>query len=162
MTTALIYARISKDGAGEHLGVDRQERLCRDLATRDGLTVLDVLDVLVDNDISAYNGTRRPAFGRMFEMVRAGQVGAVVTYHADRLYRRTTDLERLINLVESSGAQVHTVAAGNVDLTTASGRMVARMLGAAPGPAREMVPPEHRAPHGGGALPRMGSSPSAR
>lgn len=65
------------------------------------------------------------------ESVRAGEVGAVVTYHADRLYRRTTGLERLVDVVESTRAQVHTVAAGNVDLGTASGRMVARMLGAA-------------------------------
>lgn len=128
MTAAVVYARISKDEAGKHLGVDRQERLCRELATRDGLTVLDVL---VDNDVSAYRAKRRPAFERMFEMVQAGQVDAVVTYHADRLYRRTTDLERLVDLVEASGAQVRTVAAGNVDLSTASGRMVARMLGAA-------------------------------
>lgn len=33
MTAAVIYARISKDGAGEHLGVDRQERLRRDSPT---------------------------------------------------------------------------------------------------------------------------------
>ena len=128
MTAAVVYARISKDEAGEHHGVDRQERLCREFAAREGLTVLDVL---ADNDVSAYRTKRRPAFERLFEMVRAGQVDAVVTYHADRLYRRTTDLERLVDLVESSGTRVHTVAAGNVDLSTASGRMVARMLGAA-------------------------------
>lgn len=56
---------------------------------------------------------------------------AVLTYHCDRLYRRGDDLERLVKMVEASGAQVHTVAAGDVDLSTASGRMVARMLGAA-------------------------------
>lgn len=128
MTAAVIYARISKDGAGEHLGVDRQERLCRDLADTAGLTVVDVL---VDNDVSAYARKPRPAFERLVDMLRAGEAGAVVTYHADRLYRRTTDLERLVDLVEASGAQVRTVSAGSVDLTTASGRMVARMLGVA-------------------------------
>lgn len=128
MAPAVIYARISKDDRGDHLGVDRQERLCRELAVRDGLTVGDVL---VDNDVSAYSGKRRPGFERLMEMMKAGDAGAVITYHSDRLYRRTTDLERLVNVVESARTQVHTVAAGNVDLTTASGRMVARMLGAA-------------------------------
>ena len=128
MTAAVIYTRISKDEARQHLGVDRQERLCRDLADRDGLTILEVL---TDNDVSAYGRKKRPGFERLVDMLRSGEAGAVVTYHADRLYRRTTDLERLVPLVEVTGAQVHTVAAGNIDLTAASGRMVARMLGAA-------------------------------
>jgi len=87
--------------------------------------------VLVDNDISASNGKRRPAFERLVEIMGNGETTAVLTYHCDRLYRRGADLERLVKTVESSGAQVHTVAAGDVDLSTASGRMVARMLGAA-------------------------------
>ena len=34
MPLAAIYARISKDGSGAALGVERQERLCRDLAAQ--------------------------------------------------------------------------------------------------------------------------------
>lgn len=129
MSAAVIYARISKDEAGESLGVDRQERLCRKLAKDRGLTVDQLI---VDNDFSAYTTKKaRPGFERLMEMLGAGEVSAVVVYHADRLYRRSTDLERLVAVVEGSGAQVHTVAAGDVDLSTASGRMVARMLGAA-------------------------------
>ena len=115
----------SKDDSGNHLGVDRQELACRDLAARRGL------DVLVDNDISASMGQRRPAFERLVELLVNREATAVLTYHCDRLYRRGADLERLAKMVESSGAQVHTVAAGDVDLSTASGRMVARMLSAA-------------------------------
>lgn len=128
MPTAVIYARISKDDEGDRLGVDRQERLCRELAKQYGL---DVVELLVDNDVSAYARKPRPAFEQLVTMLKAGSVDTVLAYHADRLYRRTTDLERLVAIVEGSAAQVHTVAAGNVDLTTASGRMVARMLGAA-------------------------------
>lgn len=127
MPTAAIYARISHDSAGEQLGVDRQERLCRQLAVDRDLTVTDVL---VDNDVSAYRRTKRPAFERLVELLSSGAVDSVVAYHADRLYRRTADLERLVDIVESHAAQVYTVAAGNIDLTTASGRMVARIIGA--------------------------------
>ena len=127
MTTAAIYTRISQDSAGEGLGVDRQERLCRSLAAERGLTISDVL---VDNDVSAYRRRKRPGFERLVRMLETGQVSAVVAYHADRLYRRTTDLERLVDLVEANGAHVYTVAAGDIDLTTASGRMVARVVGA--------------------------------
>jgi site-specific DNA recombinase len=125
---AAVYCRISKDDAGDRLGVDRQERLCRELAARDGL---DIGEVLVDNDLSAFGRTRRPAFERLVSMLRAGEVATVLVYHVDRLYRRATDLERLVEIVEATGAEVRTVAAGTVDLGTASGRMVARMLGAA-------------------------------
>jgi DNA invertase Pin-like site-specific DNA recombinase len=128
MPAAAIYTRISKDDHDDGLGVDRQERLCRDLAQKAGL---DVAMVLVDNDVSAYRIKKRPGFEQLVDMLKDGAVDAVVVYHADRLYRRTTDLERLVTVVEASGAQVHTVAAGDVDLSSASGRMVARMLGAA-------------------------------
>ena len=40
------------------------------------------------------------------------------------------ELEDLIDLLETSGTSVRTVQAGLVDLTTASGRMSARIIGA--------------------------------
>lgn len=125
---AVCYCRISADRAGEGLGVTRQETLCRDLATRLGL---EVGEVIIDNDMSAYRRKPRPGFERLVGMLRAGDVGAVLAYSTDRLYRRGADLERLVDLLEGTGVNVHTVAAGSVDLSTASGRMVARMLGAA-------------------------------
>jgi site-specific DNA recombinase len=129
MSPAIAYCRISKDDQGTALGVERQEKLCRKLAAE---RALDLVEVLVDNDVSAYRAkTKRPAFERLVAMLDDGSAGAVVTYHTDRLYRRTTDLERLVHVIEATKVQVHTVAAGNVDLTNASGRMVARMLGAA-------------------------------
>ncbi|HVV37964.1 MAG TPA: recombinase family protein [Acidimicrobiales bacterium] len=127
---AAIYARISKDEAGDALGVERQVKLCRDLARSHGLHVA-ADDVLVDNDMSAYAKRRRPQFERLVDMLDNREVDAVVVYHSDRLYRRTRDLERLVDVIEGGNTTVHTVAAGLVDLSTASGRMVARMLGAA-------------------------------
>ena len=119
MPNTVIYARISKDDHDDGLGVDRQQKLCRQLAKRAGLAVQAVL---VDNDFSAYRSKKRPAFEELVELLKTGEVDAVVCYHADRLYRRTTDLERLVTIVEATGAQVHTVAAGDIDLTSASGR----------------------------------------
>lgn len=156
-TGAVIYCRISKDMAGEHLGVDRQERACRELAAARGLTVKHVL---VDNDVSAYHRKARPAFEELVDLLTAGQVGTVVAYHADRLYRRTTDLERLVDIVEANGAQVHTVAAGVVDLGTASGRMVARMLGAASQHESERIGERSKMKHD--ELARNGRPPGGR
>lgn len=123
---AAIYARISRDRAGAGLGVERQEADCRALAKRLGWKVAAVY---VDNDISAYSGAVRPQYRAMLEAVRAGEIQGVLAWHTDRLHRRATELEEFVSVAETHNLQVQTVTAGPVDLTTASGRMVARMLG---------------------------------
>lgn len=123
-----IYARISRDREGAGLGVERQETDCRALADRLGW---NVVATYVDNDISAYSGKPRPQYRAMLDAVRAGQVRGIVAWHTDRLHRRATELEEFVTLAERFDLEVQTVTAGTVDLTTASGRMVARMLGAA-------------------------------
>jgi DNA invertase Pin-like site-specific DNA recombinase len=122
--TAGIYARISLDRRdGE--GVARQLADCRDLAKARGWDVAEY----VDNDISAYNGKRRPEYERLLTDVRERRVDAVVAYHPDRLYRHPKDLEAFVDVVQAAGAEVAMVQAGDVDLATASGRMNARLLG---------------------------------
>jgi hypothetical protein len=61
--------------------------------------------------------------------LKDGEVGAVLAWHPDRLYRRLEDLAPLIEGVEATGAQIATVTAGELDLSTPSGRMLARILG---------------------------------
>lgn len=122
-----IYARISLDRHdGE--GVGRQLADCREVVAARWPDALVV--EYVDNDISAFRAKRRPEYERLLADMKAGQIGAVVAYHPDRLYRRPADLERFIDAVQGAGAEVATVRAGSVDLSTASGRMVARILGA--------------------------------
>jgi DNA invertase Pin-like site-specific DNA recombinase len=38
-------------------------------------------------------------------MLKSSDAEVVVVYHADRLYRRLADLERLVEVVEVTGAQ---------------------------------------------------------
>lgn len=126
MTHAGVYARISLDRRdGE--GVARQLADCRELAAERGWTNLVEY---VDNDISAFRSKRRPEYERLLSDLRAGRLKAVVAYHPDRLYRQPSDLEAFIDAVQAAGAEVATVKAGDVDLSTASGRMIARILGA--------------------------------
>lgn len=126
--TAAIYCRISDDRTGQAAGVKRQEEDCRALAARSGW---EVGRVFVDNDVSAYNGKVRPQYAAMLEDLRAGKFGVVLAWHPDRLHRRPAELETFIEILEAVGATVATVQAGELDLGTPSGRMVARMLGAA-------------------------------
>lgn len=127
-----IYCRISKDtkvdGEYQMLGVDRQEEDCRSLCEALGW---EIVEVYVDNDISASTGKRRPSYEAMLSAITAGEVDAIACWHPDRLYRRTMDLERLVEVADKRRVPIATVNAGEIDLTTPSGRLVARLLGAA-------------------------------
>jgi site-specific DNA recombinase len=125
--SAAVYVRISQDRAGAGLGVERQEKECRAQADQRGWTVTEVY---CDNDISAFNGRHRPAYEQMLADIGAGRINAVIAWHPDRLHRRSLELERYINICEKHGVANQTVTAGMWDLSTPSGRMTARQLGA--------------------------------
>ena len=125
---AAVYGRISDDREGRETGVARQVEDARALARRDGCEVADDL-VFSDNDISASTRSKkqRPGFDALVEAIEAGRVGHVYAYSNSRLTRRPLELEDLIKLHERTGVVFHTVASGQDDLSTADGRMVARI-----------------------------------
>jgi DNA invertase Pin-like site-specific DNA recombinase len=106
--------------------VTRQLDDCLALADRLGWEVVARFD---DNDLSAYNGKIRPGFEQMLEAMRRGEFGALICWHPDRLYRSMKDLERLIDIADAGGVQLRTVNGGDLDLSNATGRMLARILG---------------------------------
>jgi site-specific DNA recombinase len=124
---AAIYARISDDREGSGLGVARQEHDCRELCARRGF---DVVEVLIDNDMSAYRSKPRPGYRQLVDLVKAGTIEVIVVWHNDRLTRSPRELEDLIDFVEATGVTIATVTAGDYDLSTPTGRMVARIVGA--------------------------------
>ena len=123
---AAVYCRISRDRTGEAAGTRRQEHDCRELVESHGW---QLVEVYTDDDRSAYAGKPRPAFERLMEAVKAGQVDVVVAWHPDRLTRSPRELEDLIDALEASQTQVETVRAGRWDLSTRSGRTSARLIG---------------------------------
>lgn len=125
---AAIYCRLSQDREGAGLVVERQERDCRELAARLGW---QVTQVFTDNDVSAYRKRRRPGYDALMAALRAGKVDGVLAWHTDRLHRSPTELEDYIAVCEPQSIVTSTVRAGHLDLSTAGGRMNARMLGAA-------------------------------
>lgn len=124
---AAIYTRISSDRRGTALGVQRQQEACRELAERNGWQVMAVLE---DNDLSAYSGKHRPAYARLLELMETGQLQAVVALHTDRLHRSPMEMEKFIDICDRQNISVATVQAGPIDLSTASGRMGARVYSA--------------------------------
>ena len=126
-TRAVIYCRISQDRTGAGLGVDRQRQDCEALAERNGW---QVVEVYVDNDVSAYSGKLRKDYRRMLTDLDQGAATVVIVWHTDRLTRSIVELEEYIELSDRRGIATHTVQAGTIDLATPSGRMTARILGA--------------------------------
>ncbi|MEJ7796494.1 MAG: recombinase family protein [Nocardioides sp.] len=123
-----VYARISLDRVGSGLGVERQLEDCRQLARERGW---EVVAVFSDNDVSAFSGKVRPGYRELLEFIRAEQADVVLAWHVDRLHRSPVELEEYIGVSDATSTITVTVRAGDLDLSTAAGRMVARMLGAA-------------------------------
>jgi site-specific DNA recombinase len=133
-----IYLRISSDRTHEGLGVARQEEDCRRLAGSRGW---EIVETYRDNDTSAYDprkAHKRVEYRRLLDDLRSGHINAVITWHPDRCFGHPRELEDLIDLVNGSKVQIATVQTGSYDLSTPSGRMVARALGAASRFEREM------------------------
>lgn len=127
MPSTVIYTRISSDREDLGAGVGRQKADCLAYAKR---VKLDVLEIIEDNDTSAYNRKKpRKGWNRVKELVQSGEVDSILVWHTDRLYRHPSDLEEIIEMVDGRDLTIHTVTSGELDLNTATGRMVARLLG---------------------------------
>jgi site-specific DNA recombinase len=126
VTACVGYARISRDDDAKGLGVARQTGDIEAFAQRRGWTVERTL---VDNDISAsrYSKRKRPAYTALLDRLSQGDSVAVVVYDVDRLLRQPKELEALIDLAEKQPITVYGLN-GELDLTSADGRFVARIL----------------------------------
>jgi DNA invertase Pin-like site-specific DNA recombinase len=130
---AVVYTRISKDREGAGLGVGKQESDCRALAERLHPPV-EIVTVYTDNDLTAFKGSKhskpREGYNALLADIRNDRADVVLAWHTDRLHRDLTELEDYVDVCQPRGIPTYTVKGGNLDLTTASGRMVARILGA--------------------------------
>lgn len=131
-----LYARISSDRPSKDddeatwvkgQGVDRQLDDLRELArTKRERVVAEFRD----NNESAYRRSKpRPQYTAMVEAIKAGDIDTIYAWHPDRLYRSLRDLEELVDLIEAHNLVVRTVKAGDIDLSTPTGRMIARVVG---------------------------------
>ena len=112
------------DRTGEALAVARQRKDCLALCEQRGWEAVEY----VDNDTSATTGKARPAYTRMLADIREGRIGAVVAWDLDRLHRRPIELEAFMALADEKQLALATVS-GDVDLSTAQGRLMARLKG---------------------------------
>ena len=118
-----LYLRVSLDKTGEEYAVDRQRAECRERAEQLHATTITEY---ADNDVSAFSGAIRPDFEKLLTHLEQGRYDCLIATHPDRLYRRLADLGRVIEAAQ--GVQIVTIAAGDIDLSSASGRLNANIL----------------------------------
>lgn len=122
-----FYARISLDPSGEQVGVKHQVTEGKGYLAKVGWPEPEIY---VDNDISAASGKTRPDFERLLADIASGAVDGLSARHLDRLLRRVADLERIIEALEAAPGPVAVTFTeeSNIDLGSANGRMLARIL----------------------------------
>ena len=123
---AAVYVRISRDKAGLALGVERQREDCEDLVRSRGW---QLVEVFTDNDISATKGRRRPGYVDMMSHVAAGKIDRVVVYMTSRLWRSRRDRLDGMELFQRHGVGLVPVRGPELDFSSASGRLIANLLG---------------------------------
>ncbi|MFF9653044.1 recombinase family protein [Streptomyces sp. NPDC014622] len=84
-----------------------------------------------DNNLSAFKrNVRRPDFEKMVKDLKSGRICGILAYDIDRVYRQPRDLERVIDIYETSKESLvfKTLSGQNFDLTTSDGRFSARLF----------------------------------
>jgi site-specific DNA recombinase len=122
---AVIYARLSKDIGKTGAGVDRQIQDGRQLARLRGFTIVAEH---TDNDLSAAGSKHRPGFEALLDDLESGRANVVIAWAWDRLSRNRRDTLRLIEIGQECRAIVALVRGSDIDMSTASGRLVADLL----------------------------------
>ncbi|WP_461057024.1 recombinase family protein [Streptomyces pseudoechinosporeus] len=123
---AAIYCRISHTKDEDQTGVDRQERICREIAERLQLRV-ESAHVYVDNNRSAWQRNRkRPGWEEMLKAMGEGEIRHVIVYHPDRLMRQPKDLEELLSIADDKRVLLHGEA-NRRDLSDPDDRFILRI-----------------------------------
>lgn len=125
----VAYLRISDDKEGLELGVIRQYDDLHELAFR---RKIRLTKIYCDNDIGASTRSkkRRPDYEGMIEAAQVSEFKWVLSYSNSRLTRRPMELEGIIVLHEQVGTKILTKVSGEADLSTADGRIMARVFAA--------------------------------
>lgn len=82
-----------------------------------------------DNDRSATRGGPRPEYEALLEAVKAGEVDVVLVYMLSRLWRNRAERAIGMEIFRQHGVSVLCAKGPQFDLTTASGRLLAGLLG---------------------------------
>ncbi|HEY3873416.1 MAG TPA: recombinase family protein, partial [Actinocrinis sp.] len=123
---AAVYCRISRASDEDQTGVERQERICREVAKRLRLEVASGA-AHIDNNRSAWiRDRKRPGWDALLDSIQSGAVSHVIAYHPDRMMRQSADLEELLRLADEHHVTLHGQAGGR-DLSDPDDRFFLRL-----------------------------------
>lgn len=129
---AVIYCRVStREQATEGVSLDAQENSLRAYCA---LRRLDVAAVVVDGGVSAGKPLATRGGGRrVLDLVESGEVGSVVAYKLDRLFRDACDCLAVTAQWDRQEVALHLVDLGgqSIDTSTAMGRFMLTVLAGA-------------------------------
>ncbi len=118
------YERISDDRTGTGDGVSSQEIEVDEDAEDRGMPITQHY---ADNDTSAFAENRRRAdYERMMTRVDQGGIASITAWHANRLHRRSEEVNQFIKRCRRQRVRVVTVMHGEYDLEKAAGRKALR------------------------------------
>lgn len=123
---AAVYCRISSDPNGTELGVTRQREDGEELCVRRGFTHVGTF---TDNDISATHAAPRPRYRAMMQAIERGELDVVIVWQLSRLWRNRRERAEGLEILQRHGVSVVAVKGTDLDLSNASGRMIAAILG---------------------------------
>lgn len=113
-----IYARQSLEKR-DSLSIDAQIDLCRRYTTEEP-------EVFYDQGYSGKN-TKRPAFQRLLDAVKAGKITKIIVYRLDRFSRSIADFSQIWNLLEQHGVEFQSVTE-NFDTSSPIGRAMLNIV----------------------------------
>ncbi len=118
---AALYARVSTEEQAMHgVSLDAQKERLIQYATENGLSIVDIY---VDEGISARKRyTRRAAFMRMLEDVKAKKIDVVLFIKLDRWFRNIADYYEVQAILDKYRVQ-WIATEEDYDTTTANGRL---------------------------------------
>jgi DNA invertase Pin-like site-specific DNA recombinase len=125
---AAIYARVSTTDQS----VERQIRELRAFAEKRGWEIVHEAEEYVSGA-----SQKRPQREKILSMARKRKIDAILVLSLDRWGRSVQDLVLTMSELESLG--VAFVVPGNIDMSTAMGKMMAHFLGAVAEFERELI-----------------------
>lgn len=114
--------RISEDRRNDRLAVARQEEELRSLVEARGWALVDIY---IDNDMSARRANRRKEFRRLLRDVEEGKIDTIAVTEWSRLSRNRRDDLRVMETCQPRQTLIAVLRGSDLDLGTAMGRMFA-------------------------------------
>lgn len=104
---AVIYARVSTDGQEENFSTASQVEACTRYAQQHGFTIVGVFQ-----DVASGAVIDRPKLDQVRELIRQGEIQAVIAYASDRLTRNVAHSYLLRDEMKRAGVGLHYATRG--------------------------------------------------